>query len=336
MSSEQILSDEESAALRETNEAASDNDAVSAETGTGVRDVHTDEWERIISDQVPALESISERMVSLLKTTGRRFFRRSVDVSADRSRPQRWGAYARNLAVPTSINVIHIKSLDLKGAICLEADLVFTLVDIFFGGSGAGSRPLENGEFTPMEVRLVRKFIEGITQDMQQAWRPFIDLAFELGKSETNPIFASVASGSDPVSLSSFTFTLGEKELSMEIVLPARIVEPIRYLRDSAGLEATGADSQKWQTRLSEDVQVAGLTLRAVLADMPISLRDVVMAKPGDIIPMDIPSTVRLVADDQPIMSGTFGIAKGNNAVRIDQPVNRRLIGEKYGRHNND
>lgn len=332
-SSGDIISDEESAALREKD---ADESAGSSMSADGIRDLHVDHWEQIISDQVPALESISERMVSLLKTTGRRYFRDSVEVSATRSRPQRWGSYARKLPVPISLNVIRIKSLDLKGVICLEADFVFTLVDIFFGGNGMGSRSLDHLEFTPMENRLVQKFVAAVAQDMKQAWRPFIDLDIELGASETNPIFASVAAGADPVSVSGFKFKLGEKELSMEIVLPTTIVEPIRFLRDSAGLEGTNADSEKWQSRIREDMQDADMVLRATLAEMPISLRDVVMAKPGDIIPTDIPSNITIYAGRQALMKGTFGVSKGQNAVRIDEPVNRRWIGEKYGRRKHD
>ncbi len=333
MSSRDILSDEESDALREQDAALVEDAPAPA---GGVRDLHADHWERIVSDRVPALESISERMVSLLKTTGRRFFRDSVEVSASRSRPQRWGAYARQLAVPTSLNVIRIKSLDLKGVICLEPDFVFTLVDIFFGGTGAGTRSLDHVDFTPMETRLVQKFVMAVTLDMKQAWRPFMDLDIELGATESNPIFASVAAGADTVSVSGFTFTLGEKELSMEIVLPATIVEPIRYLRDSAGIDGSNADSQKWQARLQEDVQDADVTLRAILTEMPIRLRELAMAKPGDVIPTDIPSTVTIFADHQAVMTGTFGVSKGQNSVRIDEPANRRLLGEKYGRRKKD
>jgi len=329
MSSSDILSEEESEALRESDAEVTDQAPVPADT---VRELHADHWEQIISDQVPALESISERMVSLLKTTGRRFFRDSVEVSASRSRPQRWGAYARNLAVPISLNVIRIKSLDLKGVICLEPDFVFTLVDIFFGGNGNGTRSLDHVDFTPMENRLVQKFVSAVAQDMKQAWRPFMDLDIEMGASETNPIFASVAAGADPVSVSGFKFTLGDKELGMEIVLPAKIVEPIRFLRDSAGLEGTTADSEKWQSRLREDMQDADIVLRATLTEMQISLRELVMAKPGDVIPTDVPSNVTIFAGRQALMKGTFGVSKGQNAVRISEPVNRRLIGEKYGR----
>ena len=329
MTTSDIISDEETEALRES-DAESADDAPVPENG--VRELHADHWEHIISDQVPALESISERMVSLLKTTGRRYFRHSVEVSASRSRPQRWGSYARQLPVPTSLNVIKIQSLDLKGVICLEPDFVYTLVDIFFGGNGKGSRSSEHVEFTPMEVRLVKKFVTAVTSDMKQAWRPFMDLDIELGASETNPIFASVAAGADAVSVSGFEFSLGEKVLKMEIVLPATIVEPIRFLRDSAGLEGTNTDSDKWKQRLHEDMQSADMTLRAVLMEMPISLRELVMAKPGDVIPMDAPSSVTLYADKQPLMTGTFGVSQGQNSVQIDEPVNQRLIGDKYGR----
>ena len=333
MSSSDIISDEESEALRENaTEAADDSPAPDG----SIRDLHADHWEQIISDQVPALESISERMVSLLKTTGRRFFRDSVDVSASRSRPQRWGSYARKLPVPISLNVIRIKSLDLKGVICLEPDFVFTLVDIFFGGNGTGTRSSDHIEFTPMEIRLVQKFVSDVTQDMKQAWRPFMDLDIELVASETNPIFASVAAGADPVSVSGFKFSLGDKELGMEIVLPATIVEPIRFLRDSAGLEGTNAESEKWKNRLRTDMQDADMILRATLTEMPISLRELVMARPGDVIPTDIPSTVTIYAGQQPLMKGTFGVSNGQNAVRIDEPVNQRLIGEKYGRRKRD
>ncbi|MDH3977266.1 MAG: FliM/FliN family flagellar motor switch protein [Gammaproteobacteria bacterium] len=333
MTTREILSEEETEALREKNTAASEE---SASSDGGVQDLHPDHWERIISDQVPALDSISERMVSLLKTTGRRFFRDSVEVTSSRSRPQRWGSYARKLPVPTSLNVIQIKSMDVRGVICLEADFVFTLIDIFFGGTGAGTRSLEHVEFTPMEVRLVQKLVMAVIKDMQQAWKPFMELDIEIGPSETNPIFASVAAGADPVSVSGFTFKLGEKDLNMEIVLPATIVEPIRFLRDSAGPQGSSTEADKWNTQLRHDVQDADMVLRAVLTERPISLRDLAMASPGDVIPIEIPGNIKIYADQQELMTGTFGVSKGRNAICINEPANRRVIGDKYGRHIND
>lgn len=332
MSSNEILSPEESEALREADAAAAAADTEAPARDGQVRDLHADHWERIIADRVPALESISERMVSLLKTTGREFFRRSVDISAVPSRTHRWGAFARHLQVPTSLNVLTIQPLGLKGVICLDPEFVFALVDVFFGGTGMGQRAVEHPDFTPMETRLVRKFVTRVSEDMREAWRPFIELQFELGASETNPIFASVAAGADAVSVAGFNFRLDDREFRLQTVLPARLVEPIRYLRDAGQADNSKEDTDKWRARLREDVQEARVSLRAVLAESQISLRELTTARPGDVIPLELPSKLRMYAGPTPVLEGTFGVRKGRNAVRVNSLINPRMLGEKYGR----
>jgi len=331
MDPKEVISEEESQALREADLAVA---AESGDTPTRegeVRDLHPDHWERIIADEVPALESISERMVSLLKTTGREYFRRSVEVTAVQSRTHRWGAFARRLPVPTSLNVLMIQPLGIRGVLCLDPQFVFALVDVFFGGKGNGDRSVENADFTPMEIRLVRKFVGRVAEDMREAWRPFSDLKFELGTSETNPIFASVAAGADAVSVAGFTFELGEKKFELQTILPARLVEPIRYLRDAGQADGSHGEQHKWRSRLRHDVQDARVDLRAVLAETQISLRDLTDAQPGDVIPIELPPTMKVYAGTQPVIEGAFGVSKGQNAVRVRRLLDPRLLGENYG-----
>jgi flagellar motor switch protein FliM len=74
------------------------------------------------------------------------------------------------------------------------------------------------------------------------------------------------------------------------------------------------------------------VSLRAVLQASSVSLRDIVNARPGDVIETELPANVMLYAGNQPLLEGTFGVSQGSNAVRITKPVNRRILGEKYGR----
>ena len=134
----------------------------------------------------------------------------------------------------------------VKGVITLDAAFVFTLVDIFFGGDGKGRRTEGEPEFTPMEVRLVRKFVAAILQDMREAWKPFAIVDFQLGASEINPIFAAVAAGSDPVCVTGFDLLLGGREFHFDIVLPDAVVEPVRHLRDAGQQDQIEADSRRW------------------------------------------------------------------------------------------
>ena len=332
MSSKDVLTEEESQALREADVQVSAETQDTPTREGQVRELHPDHWERIVADRVPALESISERMVSLLKITGREFFRRSVEVSAVASRTHRWGAFARKMEVPTSLNVLTIRPLNLRGVVCLDPDFVFALVDVFFGGSGIGGRAADQVDFTPMETRMVRKFVNRVAEDMREAWRPFIELEFELGTSETNPIFASVAAGADAVSVAGFEFHVGDKELRLQTILPARLVEPIRYLRDAGQGGGSQEETRKWRSRLREDVQEARVELRAVLAETEVSLRELTAAKPGDVIPLELPAQMRMFAGNTPVLDGSFGVSKGRNAVRVSQLIDPRLLGEKYGR----
>jgi flagellar motor switch protein FliM len=332
MSTREILSDEESQALRASN-AASDPQGRAPEGQ--IVDLHADHWERIASDKVPALESISERMSSLLKLTTRRFFRQSVEVIPQPWRDDRWGLYARRLPVPTSLNVLEIRAQNAKGVITLDADFVFTLVDIFFGGDGKGKRAEGEVDFTPMEIRLVRKFVSAVIQDMKEAWKPFMAIDFQLGNTEINPIFAAVAASSDPVCVTGFEVTLAGRSFRFDIVLPNSLVEPVRQLRDAGQQSQAEADSRRWSTRLTADVQDACVSLRAVVARTEISLRDLVHAKPGDIIATDLLPALILYAGDTPLVEGTFGAFQGRNAVRVTKPANRITVGEKYGRGEN-
>ncbi|MFQ5633827.1 MAG: flagellar motor switch protein FliM [Gammaproteobacteria bacterium] len=329
MDHKEVLTEEETQALRESDLTDDTGDQGQMLKGE-VRDLHPDHWERIVADQVPALESISERMVSLLKTTGREFFQESVDITVMPGMAYRWGDYARQLPVPTGLNIIRIQPNDLKGVICMSSEFIFALVDVFFGGNGQGERSLEVGDFTPMEQRLVRRFVDRVCADLREAWNPFIDLEFQLEGMATNPIFASVAGGSDAVSVSGFEFQIREQSYELQTVFPARLVEPLRFLQDAGQAEESAAESVKWRKHLKSDVRDARIELRAILTETQINLRDIMTARQGDVISMDQPSRVTIFAGDEPVAEGTFGVCNGNNAVQVHRLTNARILGERH------
>ncbi|MCC5793133.1 MAG: FliM/FliN family flagellar motor switch protein [Chromatiales bacterium] len=325
MTDEPILSEEENAALRGDSEAGSPGEP---SVRGQVRHLLPDDWERIEREQAPALESVAERMASLFSTTLRRFFRRSADVSAGAPASARWGRHLRQLPVPTCLHLVEINPLQLRGAFCLDGQFVFSLVDAFFGGRGEARRPAVSGEFTQMEQRLVKRFVEALLKDLQEAWKPFIELEFRAGGLELNPLFAGIAGSSDTVSLWNFNVQLDEQALLFTLVLPVALVDPIRSLGES-GRGAQG-ENQQWRMRLKHDVKSARVHLRAELARSEITLRELSTARPGDVIPIEAPGKVVLYAGSRPLMEGSFGVHQGRNAVRITQPAPRNYKGESH------
>ena len=331
MDPKDVLSEEESQALQEQDPGGDEGENSAPARDGEIRDLHADHWERIVSDRIPALESVNERMVSMMKETAREFFRHRVEVGTTRGRSQRWGSYCRRLAVPTSLNVIQIQPADMTGAICLDADFVFKLTDMFFGGTGTASRPDEQMGFTPMEIQLVRRFVERIARDIQEAWVPFQDMQIKVTSTETNPLFARVATGSEMFTVTGVEFRIGDVEMGFQFLLPTCLVESVRNVQESGQAAGSDNESQRWLNRLKEDVKEASVSLRAVLAETEISLRELTSAKPGDVIATEIPANVTIFAGDEPVLEGTFGVFKNHNAVRVNRAIDRNALGEKHG-----
>ncbi len=326
MESDEVLTGEESEALRDS--AVTDDSIAAADAG-GVRALDPDHWERVFKNRAPALESIAERMVSRFKLTGRSYFRQTVEVTTEPPKVVKWGHYLRNLAVPASLHELEIRPLALRGVMFMNAQFVYSLVDFFFGGEGSAERPPEYTEFTAMEERMVRRFIGALVDDLEESWKPLVDLNFALGKSESNPLFLSIAGDSDSMSVTPFVFHIGEQQLTLEIAMPSALIEPMQFVgKDSAS--GTGR-AGVWRNQIREDVQEAEVTLRAVLAESEVSLRDLTMASPGDVIPIEAPGLVTLLAGDQPVLEGSFGIIREVNAVQVTNQVSREHAGERNG-----
>jgi len=327
MESDEVLSGEETEALRES--ATADDSTPSADAD-GVRALDPDHWDRVFRDRAPALESIAERMVSRFKLSGRKFFRQTVEVSTEAPQVVRWGYYLRKLAIPASLHELEIRPLGLRGVLSMDAQFIFTLVDLFFGGDGKSDRSPELMEFTAMEERMVRRFVEALVRDMEDSWKPLVDLDFGLGKSESNPLFLSIAADSDSLSITPFIFRLGDRELKVDIALPSALIEPMQYVRQDSGSNGTGRPDG-WHSQIREDMQEARVTLRAVLAKTEVSLGDLTTAKPGDVIPIEAPGLATLFAGDQPVVEGSFGIIRERNAIQVTHQVSPDQAGEHNG-----
>jgi len=327
MESDEVLTGEESEALRDS--AATDDSSPSADAG-GVRALEPDHWERVFRDRAPALESIAERMVSRFRLSGRKYFRQNVEVTTEPPKVVRWGYYLRGLAVPASLHELEVRPLDLRGVISTNAQFIYTLVDFFFGGDGKADRPPDFVEFTAMEERMVRRFIGVLVTDMQESWKPLVELDFVLGRSENNPLFLSIAADSDSMSITPFTFHVAGRELTLDIAMPSALIEPMQLVGKDSGANGTGK-AGVWRSQIREDMQDAQVTLRAVLAETEVSLRDLTMAMPGDVIPIEKPGLVKLLAGDQPVMEGSFGIIREVNAVKVTSQVRRDKAGGRNG-----
>ena len=121
----------------------------------------------------------------------------------------------------------------------------------------------------------------------------------------------------ESVVVARFTVEFAARSGRIDWLLPDALLSPIRDALAGDGGNAPVRKQEAWAPVLTSALQDAKLDTRAVLAQAKISLRELVSLSPGDIIPIDAPQQVTLLAGDVPLYRGRFGISQGRNALKI-------------------
>ncbi len=112
-----------------------------------------------------------------------------MDVGARGVEMRKFGEFIKTLPVPSSLHIFRMEPLRGYAILALEAKLVFTLLDIFFGGSGKTAYRVEGRDFTAIESRLIQKVVSMIFSEMERAWNVVHPISFQHVRSEINPQF---------------------------------------------------------------------------------------------------------------------------------------------------
>lgn len=273
--------------------------------------------DRIVRGRLPTLEMINERFIRTWRIGLFNLLRRSADLSVRGIETIKFGEYLHSLYVPTNLNLIRLKPLRGVGLVVFEPKLVYTVVDNFFGGDGRYPAKIEGREFTQTEMRVIQLLLKQTFADLVDAWAPVLAVDFEYINSEVNPHFANIVSPREYVVVSRFHVELDGGGGDLHITLPYSMLEPIRELLD-AGIQSDRVhDDDSFRDSINDLLRTAEVTLSSVLTEKNISLRDLIRLKVGDILPIELPKTVPVCVERIPVMTGEFGIANGNNAVKI-------------------
>lgn len=281
--------------------------------------------DRIVRGRLPTLEMINERFARHFRISLFNMLRRSPQIEVGNVRIIKFAEYVRNLFVPTSLNLVKVKPLRGTGLFVVDAKLVFSVVDNFFGGDGRFHAKIEGREFTPTELRVVQIVLDYAFKDLKEAWTPVIDLTFDYINSEVNPQFANIVSPTEIVVVSTFHVELEGGGGEFHVTLPYSMIEPIRDLL-STGMQSDRSDVDgRWINAFQEELKLAQVEVESCFAQTQISLREILNLKAGDVIPIEIPELVAVRVRGIPLFFGQFGISNGMNAIKIMHPV------EKHG-----
>lgn len=289
----------------------------------GVRGYNFGSEDRIIRGRMPTLEMVNERFGRYLRISLFNLLRRSAEISVGGVQIMKFSEYIHTLFVPTSLNLINMNPLRGTGLVVFEPKLVFSILDNYFGGEGRFQARIEGREFTATELRVINMVLEICFKDLTEAWAPVMPVEYKFNNHEVNPQFANIVSPSEIVVISTFHVELDGGGGDIHITLPYSMLEPIRELLDTGLQSDRSGDDGRWGVSMREEILVADVDLSAELVQMTMNLRKVLSLKPGDIIPIEMPETVKAKAEQIPMFNCSFGEHNDKASLKIIDIIKR-------------
>jgi flagellar motor switch protein FliM len=272
--------------------------------------------QRINRTQLPLLEEINKNFGDRAGASLAGLLGRDASLHFDSLDSVKSADLQASLPVPATIAVVRLKPLPGFAYVSVEPALLLTLLDGFFGGSGrANADPL--AAIAPAAQRFLTLMLRSFAADLAAAWQPVSPVELELVKQETNPRLVQLGGALESVVVAKFTVEFAARSGRIDWLLPDALLSPIRDLLAGDGALKPTRKQEAWAPALTSALQDAQLDTRAVLAQARISLRELVSLAPGDIIPIEAPQQVTLLAGDVPLYRGRFGISQGHNALKI-------------------
>ncbi|ELT2292567.1 FliM/FliN family flagellar motor switch protein [Shigella sonnei] len=155
-----ILSQAEIDALLNGDSEVKDEPTASVSGESDIRPYDPNTQRRVVRERLQALEIINERFARHFRMGLFNLLRRSPDITVGAIRIQPYHEFARNLPVPTNLNLIHLKPLRGTGLVVFSPSLVFIAVDNLFGGDGRFPTKVEGREFTHTEQRVINRMLK--------------------------------------------------------------------------------------------------------------------------------------------------------------------------------
>ncbi|TVR60641.1 MAG: flagellar motor switch protein FliM [Candidatus Competibacteraceae bacterium] len=322
MSSEEILSQEERAALMEVvSKKARGGGVIPSVFRDGPLPYDLASQDYAINSLLPVLDTIHERFAHRLRIGLFELVRRDLIVTVGAIERCSYTDLTTSLSTPCSVNVVSMNPLSGPALLVFDQELIFMIVDTFFGGTGRLYKSPSVREFTTTETRFIQRLLKLSFDCLEEAWEPFTRIQCAHQNSENKPQFITALNPTELLAVSSVHISRDNLSGTLHLAMPYSILEPIRKaLLDSLSKEHPNPTPQSTE-RLYAGVRDSEVDVRCFLAGFELLFSELLALKIGDVISVNIPDEATLQVENVSVYQGRYGVAQGWRALKIDQPL---------------
>jgi len=296
---------------------------VEAEEPDGVSSYDFTSQDKVVRARMPTFDVINERFSRSVRATLSSILQTNVDVSSNPFDTLKFTEFVRSLPVPTSLHVFRMEPLRGHALFVLESQLVYNLIDAFFGGDALGRARVEGREFTSIEEVMIKKVVRACLKDVESGWFPIEPVQTSLIRSEMNPQFTAIVLPTDLVIVTRFEVELEQSAGNLVVCYPYSMIEPLRS-KLSSGVQAEVEEvDSTWRKLLKTTILESEVEVRIQLGKAEITGEKLIYMKEGDVIQLDTDADDYLTGfiDGLVKLKGYAGVRKGLQAFKVEKKI---------------
>lgn len=277
-------------------------------------------------ERLPMLEIVFDRLVRLMTTSLRNFTSDNVEVSLDRITSVRFGDYMNSIPLPAVLSVFKAEEWENFGLATVDSSLIYSMIDVLLGGRrGQTQLRIEGRPYTTIETNLVKRLVEVVLADAEQAFRPLSQVTFSIDRLETNPRFAAISRPANAAILVRLRIDMEDRGGNVELLLPYATIEPIRNVLLQMFMGEKFGRDPIWEGHFATEVAQAEIAVDAVLYEADVPLKQLMKLKVGDTLPLDIgaDSLVSVRCGNVTLTEGRMGRVGDRVAIRVTKNLRK-------------
>jgi flagellar motor switch protein FliM len=280
--------------------------------------------ERVSKDQMRALQTLHESFARNFGASLSGFLRTIVEVKVATCEQMTYSEFISGLPNPTSFNLIQADKLD--GQICLEISplIIYPIIDRLLGGTSQDlfipQRPL-----TLIETRLISNVTTRGLTALGEAWSIVRELKFDISASESNPQLVQIVPPNEVVVVIGFELKMSSRAGTMNLCIPYNVIEPVveKLIAQSWFSPVRNTRSSEIERSITSKLGRATLTVMGLLAETTITLEDLMLMAPVDLIITEKKANHPIVVciEGEKKFLANLGQFRGGRALKIDRAI---------------
>ena len=268
---------------------------------------------------LPGLDLINEHLAAQLSFKLSQKVGREVHIQPKATTNQVFGRFLHALDPPIFINILQVEPSKSMSLLSISGDVMYHILEGFFGGGGGSERPFRN--FSPFEMKVIDRIMDVTREQIEVAWKK-LDASFRLilTRWENQPQFAAVMPLDETVFLITFTVEVGDAEGTLTICYPALILELFKQqLKVGFQPKDQVAGSSAWTDSVHQQLGLVPLKVSPVVSRETMKVRDMLRLKVGDVVPLsrDISEEMPVEVEGMEKYRGLAGVVDGRRVLQV-------------------